>query len=385
MPPASRGLATDAVDPPRPVPVTRLLTVGHGTASTPELRSTLRGADVDAVIDIRRFPGSRAHPHLGRDELAGSLPAAGVSYRWEPRLGGRRRLAKQTTSPTVGGLSRRSGLTRRTPARRSSPRRWVRCSTTGGRGRRSCAARRCGGAVTAVWSPMLSCSAVAPRCGTCCRRRRSDRTSRRPGRGPWVTACSSGTARRDEPGALAACVGAPQPSTVAIAVSRARPTSGILVCRPSLTSTRPPTTTVVTSATVAANSTWASGSPDRPGGPWRVEADCHEVCECAAGQTAGVPAQGCGAVARECRRELIDPVVPAPSGSQALVERDRTCLLPQVDPRPVRRQRGDRRAWCRWTFAVLTVLLRVRSRRRRVCRGDCRGFSVSAGRRGTWL
>ena len=72
-----------------------LLTFGHGTAGQDDLVALLHGADVALVVDIRRFPGSRAHPHVGREALAGWLPAAGVEYRWEPRLGGRRSRPRQ--------------------------------------------------------------------------------------------------------------------------------------------------------------------------------------------------------------------------------------------------------------------------------------------------
>lgn len=41
---------------------------------------------------MRRFPGSRRHPHVATTELEQWLPAAEVGYRWEPRLGGRRRV-----------------------------------------------------------------------------------------------------------------------------------------------------------------------------------------------------------------------------------------------------------------------------------------------------
>ena len=71
-------------------PAGPLVTVGHGTASQDELSALLRAAGVELVVDVRRFPGSRAHPHVGRDALAAWLPATGVGYRWEPRLGGRR-------------------------------------------------------------------------------------------------------------------------------------------------------------------------------------------------------------------------------------------------------------------------------------------------------
>ena len=40
---------------------------------------------------MRSYPGSRRNPQYGRHELESWLPAAGVDYTWEPRLGGRRR------------------------------------------------------------------------------------------------------------------------------------------------------------------------------------------------------------------------------------------------------------------------------------------------------
>ncbi len=69
-----------------------LLTVGHGTADAAALGELLRGADVGLVVDVRRFPGSRRNPYVARDALEQWLPAAGIDYRWEPRLGGRRHL-----------------------------------------------------------------------------------------------------------------------------------------------------------------------------------------------------------------------------------------------------------------------------------------------------
>ena len=71
-----------------------LLTVGHGPASAQQLSELLTNAGVDLLVDIRRYPGSRAHPHLSRDALQTWLPEEGVAYRWEERLGGRRRLDK---------------------------------------------------------------------------------------------------------------------------------------------------------------------------------------------------------------------------------------------------------------------------------------------------
>jgi uncharacterized protein (DUF488 family) len=68
------------------------LTVGHGTDDRVALGARLAGAGVELVVDVRRFPGSRSNPDVARDALAAWLPEAGFGYRWEERLGGRRRL-----------------------------------------------------------------------------------------------------------------------------------------------------------------------------------------------------------------------------------------------------------------------------------------------------
>jgi uncharacterized protein (DUF488 family) len=76
----------------------RLLTVGHGTLTAPEFSDLVRGAGVELVVDIRRFPGSRRHPQFGRGVMAAWLPARGVEYRWLPALGGRRSPSSASTN-----------------------------------------------------------------------------------------------------------------------------------------------------------------------------------------------------------------------------------------------------------------------------------------------
>ncbi|HVL99675.1 MAG TPA: DUF488 domain-containing protein [Egibacteraceae bacterium] len=88
----------EARDRQRPVPA--LLTVGHGTLDEDALAALLTAAGVAAVVDVRRFPGSRRHPQFRREALADWLPRHGVAYRWEETLGGRRR--GDATSPHVG-------------------------------------------------------------------------------------------------------------------------------------------------------------------------------------------------------------------------------------------------------------------------------------------
>ena len=79
--------------------MTTIRTFGHGTATQAELLDRLLAAGVQLVIDVRIAPGSKRHPHVGKDSLAQWLPAAGVGYRWEKRLGGFRKLAQD--SPDV--------------------------------------------------------------------------------------------------------------------------------------------------------------------------------------------------------------------------------------------------------------------------------------------
>lgn len=66
-------------------------TVGHSTADAVPFAELLSGSGVELLVDVRSFPGSRKFPHFGREQLQTWLPAAGVEYHWEPRLGGRRK------------------------------------------------------------------------------------------------------------------------------------------------------------------------------------------------------------------------------------------------------------------------------------------------------
>jgi uncharacterized protein (DUF488 family) len=65
-----------------------LLTVGHGTLSQRDLAELLRGAGITDVVDVRRFPASRSHPHVHRDALAQWLPAEGIVWWRVPAFRG---------------------------------------------------------------------------------------------------------------------------------------------------------------------------------------------------------------------------------------------------------------------------------------------------------
>lgn len=79
-----RGGHTDGVT------AVEVLTVGHGTLAADELVDLLHANRVECLVDVRSYPGSRRNPQFGREQMAGWVTEAGVEYRWEPRLGGRR-------------------------------------------------------------------------------------------------------------------------------------------------------------------------------------------------------------------------------------------------------------------------------------------------------
>ncbi|MGH3782500.1 MAG: DUF488 family protein [Pseudonocardiaceae bacterium] len=68
-----------------------LFTFGHGTADRDELVKLLSAARIRELVDVRAAPGSRRNPDVAREEMARWLPAHGIGYRWERRLGGWRK------------------------------------------------------------------------------------------------------------------------------------------------------------------------------------------------------------------------------------------------------------------------------------------------------
>jgi uncharacterized protein (DUF488 family) len=66
-------------------------TVGHSTRSSQEFNELLLEHRIQALVDVRSFPGSRRYPHFNKQELSRTLEASGILYFHNPQLGGRRR------------------------------------------------------------------------------------------------------------------------------------------------------------------------------------------------------------------------------------------------------------------------------------------------------
>ena len=76
----------------------RIYTIGHSTRTLLDFVRLLREHEVTRLADIRRFPGSRRHPHFSGDALAHSLPRAGIVYEHFADLGGRRSPEKNSAN-----------------------------------------------------------------------------------------------------------------------------------------------------------------------------------------------------------------------------------------------------------------------------------------------
>lgn len=67
-----------------------IFTVGHSNRSQPEFLDVLHSAGVRTLVDVRRFPASRRHPHFNLGPLRGALASVGIVYHHVPELGGYR-------------------------------------------------------------------------------------------------------------------------------------------------------------------------------------------------------------------------------------------------------------------------------------------------------
>jgi len=65
-------------------------TIGHSSRPLAAFVGLLQAERIEGVADVRRYPGSRAHPHFNPEPLASGLGEAGIAYLPFPDLGGRR-------------------------------------------------------------------------------------------------------------------------------------------------------------------------------------------------------------------------------------------------------------------------------------------------------
>ena len=65
-------------------------TIRHSNRALGEFRGRLAASAIGRVADVRRFPGSRRHPHFNREALDAASGRVGIGSRHFGDLGGRR-------------------------------------------------------------------------------------------------------------------------------------------------------------------------------------------------------------------------------------------------------------------------------------------------------
>ena len=74
--------------------------IGHSNLLAADFLGLLRDFSIEVVVDVRRQPRSRRHPHFERSALCASLAEAGIDYLWwGEALGGRR--SPRADSPNI--------------------------------------------------------------------------------------------------------------------------------------------------------------------------------------------------------------------------------------------------------------------------------------------
>lgn len=71
-------------------------TIGHSIHDIDEFISILRRYKIEAIADVRQFPGSRKYPQFNQKELSQSLQSEKIDYIHFPELGGRRKPRKDS-------------------------------------------------------------------------------------------------------------------------------------------------------------------------------------------------------------------------------------------------------------------------------------------------
>src|SRR5688572_31963684 len=66
-------------------------TIGHSNRPLEAFLALLARYRIEALADVRRFPGSRRQPSYAQGSLHNVLARDGIAYEWLPALGGRRR------------------------------------------------------------------------------------------------------------------------------------------------------------------------------------------------------------------------------------------------------------------------------------------------------
>ena len=77
-------------------PEKQIWTIGHSTRTQEEFLELLQSFQINQLVDVRRYPGSRKYPHFNKEHLEVTLPLHQIEYLHLEDLGGRRKVNKNS-------------------------------------------------------------------------------------------------------------------------------------------------------------------------------------------------------------------------------------------------------------------------------------------------
>ena len=73
-----------------------IYTIGHSTRAIDEFLELLSEFEIEVLVDVRRYPGSRKFPHFNQEALQETIENNGMEYHHIEVLGGRRKVHKDS-------------------------------------------------------------------------------------------------------------------------------------------------------------------------------------------------------------------------------------------------------------------------------------------------
>lgn len=80
-----------------------IFTIGHSIHEKDEFLEILKSFNIEMLVDVRSFPGSRYLPHFNKENMQKWVNESGIKYVHLPKLGGRRRKLEEIDENLING------------------------------------------------------------------------------------------------------------------------------------------------------------------------------------------------------------------------------------------------------------------------------------------
>ncbi|MDZ4804739.1 MAG: DUF488 domain-containing protein [Candidatus Eisenbacteria bacterium] len=89
------------MNPIIPENTARLFTIGHSSRSLADFLELVREFRLEVLVDVRRYPRSKRHPHFDAANLTRALARMEIRYHHMPELGGYREPSNPAAHPAL--------------------------------------------------------------------------------------------------------------------------------------------------------------------------------------------------------------------------------------------------------------------------------------------